>query len=59
MDHIYDQFLLHRIYSKRLNLWSPDLVKVSHDIMNQIIQLVENRIRIMRLSPELSWVVIL
>ncbi|KAJ5090208.1 hypothetical protein N7532_008892 [Penicillium argentinense] len=56
LDYIYDQFLLYRILSKRLNIWSPDLIKASHDILSEILLLVDTRIQMMRLSPEITWV---
>jgi chromatin structure-remodeling complex subunit RSC3/30 len=57
LDYLYDQFLLYRILSKRQNTWSPDLVKVSHEILSEVLLLIESRVRSMRLTPELSWVV--
>lgn len=57
LDYLYDQFLLFRILSKRQNTWSPDLVKVSHEILSEVLLLIESRVRSMRLTPELSWVV--
>ncbi|KAJ5128004.1 hypothetical protein N7448_008783 [Penicillium atrosanguineum] len=57
LDFIFNRFLLYRILSKRLNTWSPDLVKVSHEGLSEILLLVESRIRAMRISGEISWVV--
>ncbi|KAJ5648871.1 uncharacterized protein N7484_002594 [Penicillium longicatenatum] len=57
LDYLYDQFLLYRILSKRQNTWSPDLVKVSHEILSEVLLLIESRVRSMRLTPELSWVI--
>ncbi|KAJ5523717.1 hypothetical protein N7494_010367 [Penicillium frequentans] len=57
LDYLYDQFLLFRILSKRQNTWSPDLVKVSHEILSEVLLLIESRVRSMRLTPELSWVI--
>lgn len=57
LDYLYDQFLLFRILSKRQNTWSSDLVKVSHEILSEVLLLIESRVRSMRLTPELSWVV--
>lgn len=57
LDYTFNRFLLYRILSKRLNTWSPDLVKVSHAVLSEILLLVESRIRAMKISGELSWVV--
>ncbi|KAJ5948345.1 hypothetical protein N7466_001360 [Penicillium verhagenii] len=57
LDYLYDQFLLFRILSKRQNTWAPELVKVSHEILSEVLLLVDGRIRTMRLTPELSWVI--
>lgn len=57
LDYIFNEFLLYRILSKRLNTWSPDLVKVSHQVLSEILLLVDSRIRVMSLTPDLSWVV--
>ncbi|KAJ6133834.1 hypothetical protein N7523_000156 [Penicillium sp. IBT 18751x] len=56
LDYIFNRFLLYRILSKRLNIWSPDLVMVSHEVLRDILLLVESRIRAMKASGELSWV---
>ncbi|KAJ5925817.1 hypothetical protein N7454_007327 [Penicillium verhagenii] len=56
LDYLYDQFFLFRILSKRQNTWAPELVKVSHEILSEVLLLVDGRIRTMRLTPELSWV---
>ncbi|KAJ5100700.1 hypothetical protein N7456_006752 [Penicillium angulare] len=56
LDYIYNRFLLYRILSKRLDIWSPDLVKVSIEILDEVLLLIGHRISVAKLSPELSWV---
>ena len=57
LDYTFNRLLLYRILSKRLNTWIPDLVKVSYEVSSEILLLVEGRIRSMKISSELSWVV--
>ncbi|KAJ5263289.1 hypothetical protein N7478_010894 [Penicillium angulare] len=56
LDYIYNRFLIYRILSKRLDIWSPDLVKVSIEILDEVLLLIDHRISIGKFSPELSWV---
>ncbi|KAJ5731558.1 uncharacterized protein N7483_006066 [Penicillium malachiteum] len=57
LDYMYNKFMLHRILSKRLDIWSPDLVKVSQEILEDVLLLIDTRVRSMKLTPELSWVI--
>ncbi|KAJ5902329.1 hypothetical protein N7495_002857 [Penicillium taxi] len=57
LDFIYNEFLLLRIRSKRLSEWSPDLVRVSCDIMSKVLLFTNCRIRSMNLSPEITWII--
>ncbi|KAJ5719976.1 hypothetical protein N7493_006854 [Penicillium malachiteum] len=57
LDYIYNKFMLYRILSKRLNIWSPDLVKVSQEMLGEVLMLIDTRVRDMKLAPDLSWVV--
>ncbi|KAJ5708555.1 hypothetical protein N7488_008356 [Penicillium malachiteum] len=57
LDFIYNQFMLYRILSKRLNVWSPELIKVSQEILGEVLFLIDTRVRNMTLTPEISWVI--
>ncbi|KAJ6015273.1 hypothetical protein N7540_009864 [Penicillium herquei] len=57
LEYIYNKFMLYRILSKRLNIWSPDLVKVSQEILGEVLLLIDTRVRDMKITPELSWVI--
>ncbi|KAJ5249133.1 hypothetical protein N7468_000584 [Penicillium chermesinum] len=56
LDYMYNQFLLYLILSKRSNIWSADLIQVSHEILSAILRQIDNRVKAMTLGPELSWI---
>ncbi|PYH92809.1 hypothetical protein BO71DRAFT_442182 [Aspergillus ellipticus CBS 707.79] len=45
LDYIYNDFLLYRILSKRMNTWCEELVQVSHEILGGILLLIESKLR--------------
>ena len=54
LEYMYNRFLLYLILSKRSNNWSPDLIQVSHEILSEILNHIDNRVKVMHFAPELS-----